>query len=156
MSHFIPIPIQGQYTNQDVLFKALATLGFKEITSNSEKVFMRGFYGDLSNRKAEIVIPKHSNNIHSDAGFSRQNNGEFTLDADSYDRLQLQKRLENLQKTYAEESVAITLEAANKTARKANKGQHFIERKTLPNGDTCLTLAWESDVIAANQVVQQY
>ncbi len=161
MSHFVSIPLTQAYTNQEVLVKALAELGFQNIQSHSEKVSIRDYYQirkrkAASRSQAEIVIPFENNQLSSDVGFMKDQKEEFQLVADSMDRHHLNNKLRNLPQVYTafqtEEILAtITASANNQT----QKGKPIIEQKTLPNGEIQISVAWENEIAATNQVIQQ-
>lgn len=157
MSHLISLKTQGTFTNQEVLTKALSTLGFKEIQSNQKKVFLKNYYNRLSDLKAEVVVPRGNvNNLHADLGFAKQENGEFTIIGDSDDQRKLETRLQNLKQVYAEEAVIMTMDQTLATAKQAGRGEPCIERETLADGSTRIRLGWQSEMISANQSLQQY
>lgn len=138
MSHFVPIKVQGQYTNQTALVNALEKLEFSVVVEN-----------------LNVVLPRKENNLYDSAIYRKLNN-EFRLTADYYDQRKLEKRLQSLQSVYAKENAKIALETITKAASNTNKGECLIEEKVLSDGTTQISIAWESDIAIANQTIHQY
>lgn len=85
MSHFTSI--KTQIRNTEVLIKALADVGFKNVEYHEIAESLYGYQGDMRPESAEVIIRKqYIGSLSNDIGFKRQKNGEFQAIVSEYDR----------------------------------------------------------------------
>ena len=84
MSHFVDIVTAIR--NQDALVKALESLGFKGLRVSDRAQNMNDYWGNRSNMKAHVILPREKTGAHADAGFEKTADGTFALRIDDYDK----------------------------------------------------------------------
>lgn len=160
MSHFTSIQTSNKLTSPDLLVKALADLGFKDVTAHETPQALADYYqvrggAARSTQKANVIVPWTSNKTRcsSDFGYLQQGE-ELLLVADEMDGKRLQNLSAQLQQAYNQHKISAMEAEIIATATKLNKGTPIVER-TQVDGKICLKIAYPADIRQQNQQIQQ-
>lgn len=156
MSHFSLIATSNKLTSPEVLAKALADLGFEDVTVHETPQALADYYqvrgGQArSTQMANVIVPWTSNKTlcSSDFGYLQQEN-ELVLVADSMDARRLQNLSSQLQQAYNQHQISAMEAEITETAATLNKGTPIIERAEV-DGKISLKIAYPADIRRQNQ-----